>query len=171
MVPLPLDIAAREEPGPRATGPARSGVPQMRELYDPAMFPPPEGTEFVLVNAGTSVALGATVELATYTLPQGMDGVLRFVCFSEMAPDDDTGFSILVDGNPTAWRNVFAPPAPTNTAKQADAAMCLRLKGGQTVSIVGVNNRGGGGAAFTATLFAYGYVWPESLTRIYREGA
>jgi hypothetical protein len=170
--PLPPDIAAREEPDPRGArgGASAAGIPQFRDLYDPAMFPPPGGTEFVLTNPGVVIAAGASAELAEFEVPPGHDGVLRYVCFSEMAPDDPTGFSITLDGDPTAWRDVIAPPSPTNSQAQADVAMCLRIKGGQVLKIIGQNDRAGGGADLTATVFAYGYVWPESLTRMYRQG-
>lgn len=145
MQAIPKDIAARFlGPGrPGGNGPpppAGGGTQAIYSLPPPTVHPPPHANQFRAqgINAGQALADGE-VTLGTFTLPNGMVGVIRLVEFdvNSLLLTSIIDFRIRVGGMiPTGWTwRPFATAAAFFAKEFPPESVLVNIPEGATVDV------------------------------------
>lgn len=156
---VPSDVLARHNPAAARAGrasvaqraigaPARPAVP--RAIIQ---LPPPELVQYPgavdIYGAGTAtIANGASATLATVTLPNGIEGVIRSLIFSgnNVVVGLDYSFSVRINLGPVpGFTAVEIPPqnAATGILSLGPDEVLIRIPEGATVAIVAAVVAGG----------------------------
>ena len=115
----------------------------------------------VTVNEGEANVITG----ASFTVPAGMVGVLRFLAFSPLYSNNGSGFTIRLNRVPhQAFTQVMEPPSsPAFGDGTVEVFPNIRLVGQVLVDILGVSTRTAGQGSFLATAYMVGHYWPQSL--------
>lgn len=125
------------------TGPADT-APLVRNVYPPWVYKLPMSVDFNrnAFDAALAAAVGATVEIVTFTLPPTFVGWTQIFGLFILSPtaNQDVTFTLKINGAPVeGWDNIQFPPGVANFVVQNFADLQVRVPDGGTVSVVATN--------------------------------
>ena len=124
-------------------GPGNSS-PLVRNVYPPWVYKLPTSQDFnaEAYNAAIAAAIGATVTIAQFQLPQTMVGWIQIFSIYVLSPTalQSVTWTLRINGAPVGgWDNVRFPPGVANFGVRDFSDVQVRIPNGGLVSITATN--------------------------------